>query len=768
MSNNITFMPQRYKRQFDWVFSAYENAGVTLPEGFQKDAIQNAVGARRHDRWDNWNCDIYVVSNEKGTFLVVEDSGTVGLTGENMSMEKIRGYGDRDEDLDPEERLARFSSMNNSGGNKMGGGLYGVGKTVYSVSSKKYCYYFDSLREDGKYVANFNDAGRIHERAYEGEEAKKFIFETTGLEEKKSQGTRVIIADPKQEIVDSISSGEMLAYIQESWWLIIKRLGNNSNIKINHEPVVIPNGITETRRNYNLPSPTVYKTGYRVKNLGIYLFEDGNNRWQGISYYRKGMKIGEIELDDIPEKVRNKFWGYVEVDEQWEDELATIEDSIHFGVSKTKKRSNTYQYLKLFCAERFKALLIEWGYIKDHENENKRLQEELDKIAEELQDIFDEMGFEDLGKGAKKPDFDVRWNNIKYPSENSESVTTDEIIAFSVRINSAYLTDKKFEYSLIVIDPSTQTIISRIDDGTVKINAGKTHEIPYEFIVNRDTALRYAENRIVLKVKVNGGTKEKIKELPFFFDIEKPKNVQTRILLTLHTCDFPNEESRRVNFGEKLQNVSYRIDNHQNSTLHYLLKVRVHNAEDTTCPKIAEIASLKGEISAYEEDVVSIPDILFDEEIYAQYLEEGRLQLRAELSAAEDSGAFEKGEKITRFFYDIYLNMDEKNGKRNSFEKRCLDKPENHKRAWYDIVGTRTIFINIGHRAYTRLADHPEMQHHYMFEQMLRQYVLIYLAEGQFSMFQSGDEEFLNMDPVAASQKVMDQVEEIYYTSLNR
>ena len=51
---------------------------------------------------------------------------------------------------------------------------------------------------------------------------------------------------------------------------------------------------------------------------------------------------------------------------------------------------------------------------------------------------------------------------------------------------------------------------------------------------------------------------------------------------------------------------------------------------------------------------------------------------------------------------------------------------------------------------------------------MLRQYVLIYLAEGQFSMFQSGDEEFLNMDPVAASQKVMDQVEEIYYTSLNR
>ena len=47
MSNNKTSMPQRYRKQVDWVFGAYEDAGVTLPEGFQKDAIQNAVGARK-------------------------------------------------------------------------------------------------------------------------------------------------------------------------------------------------------------------------------------------------------------------------------------------------------------------------------------------------------------------------------------------------------------------------------------------------------------------------------------------------------------------------------------------------------------------------------------------------------------------------------------------------------------------------------------------------------------------------------------------------
>lgn len=766
--NNMTSMPQNYRKQVEWVFGAYENAGVTLPEGFQKDAIQNAAGARKHDKWNNWSCDIYLVNNEKGSFLVVEDSGTVGLMGDNLSMDEINAFAIREENLDPTQRLARFSSMNNSGGNKTGGGLYGVGKVVYSVSSTKYCYYFDSLREDGKYVANANDAGQIHMHAFEGDAAKQFISVKTGLPEKTTTGTRIIIVDPKQEIIDSINSGEMLQYIQESWWLIIKRLGKNSSISLNHVPVTVPEDIIPSEHHFDMSSPTLHKPGYRVKNLGIYLFDDGTNRWQGISYYRKGMKIGTLDIDDVPEKVRGKYWGYVEVDELWEEELAAIEDTVHFGVKAHKKRTNTYQYLKIFCATQFRRLLIDWGYIKDQENQSKKLKEALDKIAEDLQDIFDDMGFEDLGKGPKKSDYDVRWNHIQYPNEGSETVTVGDKIGFSVRINSAYLTRKKFEYSLHVIDPTTKSIISKIDSGTIHINAGATGEIPYSFVVSKDTALRYAENRIVLKVKIAGGTKEKIKELPFFFDIERPTDRRPRVVLTLHSCDFPTQESRRVNFGETLKNISYRIDNQQNATLFYRLNVSVHMIEEKTSPKIMDVISITKEIKPYEEDIVSIPDIMFDETTFSDYLTEGRIQLRARLSAAEDSGMFCKGEKITNYHYDIFLNLDEKNGKHHSFETRSEDKPEDYRRAWFDIIGTRTITINMGHRAYKRLADYPEIQQDYMFEQMLRQYVMIYLAEGQFNMFKLGDEEFLDLDPVKAAEKVIDKVEEIYYAGVNR
>lgn len=95
--------------------------------------------------------------------------------------------------LDPEERLSRFTSMFNSGGNKTGVGLFGAGKSVYSVASETYTYYFDSLREDGVYFANVNKCGQVMSTALEGDSAKKYISENTELDEKVTTGTRVII-----------------------------------------------------------------------------------------------------------------------------------------------------------------------------------------------------------------------------------------------------------------------------------------------------------------------------------------------------------------------------------------------------------------------------------------------------------------------------------------------------------------------------------------------------------------------------------------------
>lgn len=64
--------------------------------------------------------------------------------------------------------------------------------------------------------------------------------------------------------------------------------------------------------------------------------------------------------------------------------------------------------------------------------------------------------------------------------------------------------------------------------------------------------MNFAENRIVLAVKVIGSGKEKRKDLPYFFDIDKPDNSRETVNLVLHECIFPTNNSRRVNFGESL------------------------------------------------------------------------------------------------------------------------------------------------------------------------------------------------------------------------
>lgn len=763
----LTPIPQNYKRNVDWIIGAYEDAGVDFPNGFQKDAIQNAVGARRTNNWKNWKCDISYIENNKGKFIVVSDSGTMGLTGKNTPAEEINEMMAREETLPAEERLSRFTSMFNSGGNATGGGLYGAGKSVYSVASEDYTYYFDSLREDGIYVANVNKKGQVESVAYEGDEAKKFIFEETGLGEKTTVGTRVIIVSPKEELVNAINNETIINDIQESWWIIIERLKDDAAITVNGNRVTVPNDIKQCTHTYELPSPEKYLSGYKVKHFGLYVFDDGSNRWQGISYYRKGMKIGEIDLKEIPKKVDSKYWGYIEVDEQWEEELSDIEDKVHFGVSKGKKRMLQYQNLKNYTQSKVTTCLTEWGYIKDKESEDKKLKDELNQIKEDIQDLFRKLDFEDLGKGPKRADFDVRWQNIRYPEENSERVTGGDTIKFSVRMSSSYTVSKRFEYNLSVVNPQTGSVISVIKKDKISIESGAVKKLDFEHRITKDNSVQFAENRILLSVKVIGSGKEKRKELSYFFDIDRPDNSREEVKLALHECIFPMESSRRVNFGEKLRNVTYLIENKRNEALNYRLNISIHNASDITNPKIIDVARLTGVLAPFEEVVTNpVKEIVFDEAIYLKYLTEGVLELRARLIANADDSQYEKGDKITFYHYKIFLNSDEKHGSADSFDINLVKSPEDYRRSWNTPGNGRTITLNIGHAAYTNLEDYADIQHDYLREQMLKQFVLLYLSEGRYDMFGDVGKDFVELEPQEAAEQVLQKIESVYYQSL--
>ena len=161
-----------------------------------------------------------------------------------------------------------------------------------------------------------------------------------------------------------------------------------------------------------------------------------------------------------------------------------------------------------------------------------------------------------------------------------------------------------------------------------------------------------------------------------------------------------------------------------------------------------------------------IDTIQFDKQTYEPYLTEGVLELRARLIANADNLQYEKGDKITFYHYKIYLNSDEKNGKNDSFDVQSVVAPEDFRRSWYTAGNGRTITLNVGHAAYVKASAYSDVQYAYMREQMLKQYVLLYLAEGKYDMFGDQGKDFADLEPQEAADQVLQKIESVYFQSL--
>ena len=209
------------------------------------------------------------------------------------------------------------------------------------------------------------------------------------------------------------------------------------------------------------------------------------------------------------------------------------------------------------------------------------------------------------------------------------------------------------------------------------------------------------------------------------------------------------------------------IDNKRNETLNYRLNISIHNASDITNPKIIDVTQLTGTLAPFEEIVTDpVKEIVFDKATYSKYLMDGVLELRARLIANEDDSQYEKGDKITFYHYKIFLNSDEKHGSADSFDINLVKSPEDYRRSWNTPGNGRTITLNIGHAAYTNLENYADIQHDYLREQMLKQFVLLYLSEGRYDMFGDVGKDFVELEPQEAAEQVLQKIESVYYQSL--
>lgn len=734
--------PINWKSQIEQVVRGYETGDAKgLVHGLQKDTIQNSWGARKHKKGLGWKTVFNLVNNEKGIFLLIQDIGTTGMTGPNLSTTEIKNY---EGEIPSSYKLARFSAMNFSGGNQ-GAGLFGRGKMLFSAASKNCSIFYETITENEGYRANWkklkgNDL-QVGEKAFEGKKAKNFIYNSIRIEPIKQIGSRIIIENPLKEVVDAIKNGEFIRYIEETWWRIILKYNVEISVLYNNkqQTAKIPSQYSQALSNNNdwimwertlLDIPDYYK----VKKIQLFTSKkEIDEDLRDVYVYRKDMKVGKIPLD-VPTKIKKKYFGYIEVDKNWENELEAIESLEHYGFSN--KRKGAFQQLKNIVSSEHENFMRELGFISNRENRHQELIREMHEISQNLNQFLGKMDIDRIGSGKNKDIIEVKLVNVEFPNSDNNRVETDDIIKnikFKVFNNSGM---RRKAYFRLDIKCENETICKIVDD-SICIDGSSYAELGPFNIDIKSPIVKYKKHTIELTVTRINVKKKIIKTIPFYYAIDPKTKKGNDFIIKNKSMKFPRKDSRRVNIDEKISMITYTIQNNASSKAYIAFHLTVHNSNKSN--ELIDDIMLKKDLvlDPFSEIDIICPNIHFTVDKYASKLESGILEIRAKISAADDFGQYEIAEELTKCSkVKVFFNRDEDRGVvifknidmgkyENDFRRSIL---EGYNQNW-------SFILNIAHPNYQIIQDDPDARKEYIQQEMMKQTIMVFLKTDNYSIF---------------------------------
>jgi len=315
-------------------------AHTTISHAVQKDAIQNGWSARKNKKGKGWNFVFELVEGTDRKYLLMTDEGTTGLTGRVLSPEEY------EQDLPSEERWGRFEGVAFTQPRaERTLGSRGRGKFIFVGASEEQTVLYDTLRDNGSYRFGFRTVIRTESpvAAYDGEVGKQKLSEMTGglITPLSSVGTRVIIVNPVDELMEDIKNGNFLRYIGETWWEII--LKYNANIKLRalgqEQTASIPKEFSLPEADSKQSKVWIkenqrIRTGFgefRIRKLHI-VYNSGRpvpEDIRGVTIQRDGMKICSIEPRYLGREIAERLYGYITFDPDTEEALLEDEGIEH-------------------------------------------------------------------------------------------------------------------------------------------------------------------------------------------------------------------------------------------------------------------------------------------------------------------------------------------------------------------------------------------------------------------------------------------------------
>jgi hypothetical protein len=400
------------------VMDGYEQAiqkESWLSEAFQKDGIQNAWGARISSQGKDWEAGIYYFKDPITfkTYVMLEDKGTYGLTGEMPKDEhdEIRLLESEDE----RQRLCRFLSSNWSMKTANAIGSRGRGKMVFVGSSKTNEMYFETIQSDtGQYIFGRTYLDKHKSMQVEVEKdttAHQLRNQKFGVKFPKLEhvGSRIIVPNPTDEVAEAIKSGSITETIRLTWWEILSKfqakifVGEFDNpVRVESSPwlPVEVSGLDKYKSYPNIPIEP--GSNLKIKRISLAYVKDKEIpiEYQGVAIQRSGMNIQIMPINkyiaDVPE---GKIYGAVEFDRQLDEAMLEQESAEHYGFTWKKdiafKVNREVKTVVNSFAREFKIVNDERGAT------SKERKEAESAVQRELNDIAKSLGLKGLGFGTK-------------------------------------------------------------------------------------------------------------------------------------------------------------------------------------------------------------------------------------------------------------------------------------------------------------------------------------------------------------------------------
>ncbi len=773
--------------------------------GFQKDLIQNSIGARRNNTKLNSRWEILIeLTKIKGKYCIVAtDKYTTGLTGKAYSDSVVREkivkggewFKDGKSQIPAEENLTRFLNLSFSGGGE-GPGSKGQGKGLYNMMSSEknnYTYIFESIQctendEMGDYLC-----GRKH---FDGTQLDIDFKPPSDPEDLKSMrevyfeefknwtngeikpldhvGTRIIIygIDDKKiyqenggltfiqvfknsfnENLDDVENEKSLYnMIQETWWEVIIKKGDKAKFTLKYKDQERnvkndgnlkriyslsrsdKNHIVKQRQNIDIGN------GLKIKRLTFIYFKNGiKGLEQGIYVNRRWMKVGNSVLRRHFDPVfRGKFYGYVELSKDLEDEILQFENGTHYG----------FKVNDPFMSRHFnKTLRDEYAIFKNecglgeqtNRGGNQTLRDSYLHIARRL-------NFANVSSWAPSrelPDFQIKFEKLVKTSENWSMEYLDKIGPLKLRLinnESTELSSAKILIEFVQEGQSPIKIFESENELTIEANSYEFLEIP-EFGI--DSGLLYerlTELRISLRDSENIQRAKNTRWIWLGLDPDEPnpKDVNIKNLLGV----FPNQNTTRINIGEKISDIQCDFVSNLNKKINCILITRVtynqNGRRDLFDHYTKEI-----EVDAGAEYSLSIPDLIVDNRfdliknrdeteinrevkiqvdiISADDYPELQIQKGMSLSNKKDLKFFIEFNPIGRGPFSDFKQMDRSNGPKSTYKHVANNQ--------YEFI------INYGHRCWREIDDYgapkKKIQEAYRQTEIAKQAILLCIESGK-------------------------------------